>query len=212
VELSRRNYAIAAVARTESLLRELCDQIPGSLALAIDVTDADRVAGAVQQVAEHFGRLDAIIHSAGVAPVATVEQTTLQQWREVIDTNLSSAFYLARAAWPIFRKQNSGVIVNISSLAARDPFPGFGAYAAAKAGVNLLDLVLAREGAEIGVRVHTLALGAVETEMFRAIMTPEQFPPTKTLAPEEVAQTIAACVTGELRYTSGEVIYLHKTP
>jgi NAD(P)-dependent dehydrogenase (short-subunit alcohol dehydrogenase family) len=212
IELARRGYAIAALARSESRLRDLCGQIPGALSLPVDVTEFDRVVGAVEQAVDHFGRLDAIVHCAGVAPVASIEQTTPEQWREVIDTNLSSAFYLARVAWPIFRRQNSGVLVNISSLAARDPFAGFAAYAAAKAGLHLLDLVLAREGAQIGVRVHTLALGAVETEMFRAIMTPGEFPPTRTLTPEEVAQTIAGCVTGDLRYTSGEVIYLHKTP
>ena len=84
-------------------------------------------------------------------------------------------------------------------------------YASAKAGLHLLGLVLAREGQEIGVRVHTIAPGAVETEMFRAIMTAQQFPQEKTLTPQDVAQTIAACVTGELRYTSGEVLYLHKS-
>ena len=50
-----------------------------------------------------------------------------EQWREIVDTNLSAAFYLAREAWPIMRRQNEGVLVNISSAAARDPFPGFAA-------------------------------------------------------------------------------------
>ena len=102
-------------------------------------------------------------------------------------------------------------MVNVSSVAARDPFPGFAAYAAAKAGLNLFGLCAAREGEQIGVRVHTLAPGAVETGMFRQLLTPEQYPTEKTLSPADVARVIADCVRGNLKHTSGEVIYLHKT-
>jgi NAD(P)-dependent dehydrogenase (short-subunit alcohol dehydrogenase family) len=102
------------------------------------------------------------------------------------------------------------VIVNVSSLAARDPFPGFFAYGAAKAGLNLLGLSLARQGASIGVRVCTVAPGAVETPLFRSLMTPEQFPTENTLSPEDVARVIGQCATGDLRFTSGEVIWMHK--
>jgi NAD(P)-dependent dehydrogenase (short-subunit alcohol dehydrogenase family) len=104
------------------------------------------------------------------------------------------------------------VVVNVSSAAARDPFPGFAAYGAAKAALNLFGLSAAREGLKIGVRVHTIAPGAVETAMFRQIMTPEQYSADLTLKPEDVATIIAQCVAGELRYTSGEVIYVHKHP
>jgi NAD(P)-dependent dehydrogenase (short-subunit alcohol dehydrogenase family) len=103
------------------------------------------------------------------------------------------------------------VVVNVSSAAARDPFPGFAAYAAAKAGLHLFGLSAAREGEPIGVRVHTVAPGSVETEMFRGLMTKEQWPADKTLDPADVARIIGQCVTGELRYTSGEVIYVHRT-
>ena len=136
---------------------------------------------------------------------------TVEQWRAVIDTNLSAAFYATRAAWPAFERQGGGVVVNISSAAARDPFPGFAAYGAAKAGLNLFGLSAAREGERIGVRVHTIAPGATETGMFRQLMTAEQYPPEKTLDPADVARVVLQCVRGDLRYTSGEVIYLHKT-
>jgi NAD(P)-dependent dehydrogenase (short-subunit alcohol dehydrogenase family) len=103
------------------------------------------------------------------------------------------------------------VVVNVSSFASRDPFPGFAAYGAAKAGLNLFGLAAAREGERIGVRVHTVAPAAVETAMFRQILTEEQYPADKTLAPEDVAKVIAQCVTGALKYTSGEVIYVRKS-
>jgi NAD(P)-dependent dehydrogenase (short-subunit alcohol dehydrogenase family) len=210
-ELGRQGYRLALIARTESDLRETQRGAPGALLLSGDVTRHEFVRSAVASAVETFGRLDAVVHCAGIAPVLSVEQTSPQQWREVIDTNLSAAFDLARAAWPIFKKQGAGVIVNLSSMASRDPFPGFAAYGAAKAGVNLLGLALAREGQEYGIRVHTLVLGAVETAMFRALRTEEQFPRNLTLVPEEVARTIALCVRGDLRYTSGETIVLRKT-
>ncbi len=101
--------------------------------------------------------------------------------------------------------------MNISSEASRDPFPGFAAYGAAKAGVNLLGRSAAREGQEFGVRVHTIAPAAVETGMFRQILSHDQYPSEKTLSPEDVARVIVQCVRGDLAHTSGEVIYLHKT-
>jgi NAD(P)-dependent dehydrogenase (short-subunit alcohol dehydrogenase family) len=164
----------------------------------------------VAQTVEHFGRLDAVINCAGYAPMASVENVTDELWRDVMDINLSSAFYLCRAAWPIFKRQKSGAVVLISSVAARDPFPGFSAYGAVKAGINLLGLSLSREGAEFGVRVHVVAPGATETAMLRDLFSAEQIPADKTLVPQDVARVILSCMRGDMIHTSGEVIYLHK--
>ncbi len=181
-----------------------------ALVLTADVSDPAQAQRVVEDTVAAFGRLDGLVHCAGLAPVRSVEQMTIEEWNAVIATNLSAAFYLAKAAWPIFVRQRSGVIINLSSLSSRDPFPGFAAYGAAKAGINLLGLSLAREGEAHNIRVHTLAPGAVETAMFRQIATPEQYPTENTLAPEEVARVIVQCLSGDLAPTTGEVIYLHK--
>jgi len=112
---------------------------------------------------------------------------------------------------PTSSVKKSGVVVNISSEASRDPFAGFAAYGAAKAGLNLFGRSAAREGHPFNITVHTLAPSAVETAMFRQIATPEQYPADKTLTPADVARVILQCVRGDLRHTSGEVIYLHRT-
>jgi 3-oxoacyl-[acyl-carrier protein] reductase len=135
---------------------------------------------------------------------------TIEDFHRVIDVNLSATFYCCKAVWPIFKDDKGGVIVNISSAASRDPFTGFSAYGAAKAGVNLLGLALAREGEPHGIRVHTIAPAAVETSMFRALMSKEQYSEDKTLAPAEVARIVGLCVSGEIGATSGEVIHVHK--
>lgn len=213
IELARLGYALALVGRTESSLAETqraIKGVTGTILLPADIStpeSADRIVG---QTISRFGRIDAVINNAGTAPVRTVEQTTPQIWREVIDTNLSGAFFLCRAAWPTFRKQHSGVVVNISSLAAKDPFPGFAAYGAAKAGLNTLGISLAQEGRAIGVNVFTIAPGAVETAMLRSIVSTEALPTDQTLAPEDIARVVGECVSGQGGYRSGEVIWLSR--
>jgi NAD(P)-dependent dehydrogenase (short-subunit alcohol dehydrogenase family) len=101
-------------------------------------------------------------------------------------------------------------IVNVSSMAAVDPLPGFVAYAAAKAGLLGLTKALAREGDAHGIRSVAIILGGVETEMFRGLKGVEGVPAEALLRPEEVGRVIAECLTGPLAYSSGEAVYLRK--
>ena len=211
MELAAVGYRLTLVSRNEDELNETARLIDGGLVAAADVRVSDEIQQVVEGTLQHFGdRLDAVVHCAGVAPVQSIPDMSPEEWRDVIETNLSAAFYLCRSAWPVFERLGGGVVVNVSSFAARDPFPGFAAYGAAKAGLNLFGLSAAREGQPIGVRVHTIAPAAVETSMFRALLTEEQYPAGKALLPADVARVIAGCVRGELCYTSGEVIYLRK--
>jgi len=209
--LGEAGFKLALIARNEAELRATAQCCKDSLVLPVDVTNHDALQSAVARTHAHFGRVDAAIHVAGLAPVRSIEEMTIAEWNQVLEVNLTAAFVLAKTVWPIFKSQRGGVIVNVSSLAAKDPFPGFLAYGAAKAGVNTFDLALAREGSSHGIRVHTVAPGATETGMFRSIMSVNDYPPEKTLDPEEVARVIALCANGDLRYTSGEVIYVQKT-
>ena len=213
IDLHRRGYDFVLAARTQADLDET-DRLAGQAALAVpcDIANPEVIDRLVARAIERFGRVDAVVHCAGVAPMLGIEQVTPQNWREIVDVNLTAAIFLARAVWPIFKAQQSGVIVNVSSFSARDPFPGLGVYGAAKGGVNVLGLALAREGAPHGIRVHTVAPAAVETQMFRKLVSHERYPTEKTLAPEDVARVIGQCVAGDLRYASGEVIWLQKSP
>lgn len=210
IEFSARGFAVVLVSRTRSQLDETAAMLAGpSLVCAGDVTDSALCAGVIEQTISTFGRVDALVNNAGLAPVKPVQETDDRTWHAVIDTNLSAAFYLARSAWPALMK-SSGAVVNVGSEASRDPLPGFTAYAAAKAGLNALTLMLHREGREQGVRAYCVAPAATETAMFRQIATREQYPETNTLDPVAVARTIIACVDGDLQYASGEVIYVHR--
>jgi NAD(P)-dependent dehydrogenase (short-subunit alcohol dehydrogenase family) len=210
IELSRLGYTCLLVGRNPAMLNQTSSSCPNSSTFPADITHPDSAAQIVAAALQHFGRIDALINNAGYAPVVKIENITPAQWRQIIDTNLSAAVYLAHACWPTFRKQNAGAIINISSESSRDPFMGLGAYGAAKAGLNLLTKALAAEGADINVKAHAIAPAAVETEMFRQIVPQDQYPTEKTLSPEALANLVADCLQGNLRHTNGEVIYVHK--
>ena len=98
--------------------------------------------------------------------------------------------------------QGGGVIVNVSSLAAVDPFPGFSLYGASKAWMDLLTVALATEGSEKGIRVCSIRPGAVETPMLRSLFP--DFPTEQCVSPEAVAERIWGCVSDPQNYESGK--------
>jgi NAD(P)-dependent dehydrogenase (short-subunit alcohol dehydrogenase family) len=212
LRLGTRGYRLMLVGRREQLLRDTANAVPTpTVIVPADVTAAGAGEHIVAAALAHFGRVDLVVNNAGVAPSLTVEQTTDDRWRQVLDTNLSAAFALSRAVWATFRRQGGGAIVNVSSVAARDPWPGFAAYAAAKAGLVALGLSLAREGATIGVRAYTVAPGATETPMLRALLGPDQLAPADALDPAEVAAVIAACADDDGGgHASGDVIWIER--
>src|SRR5205814_174405 len=149
--------------RSAAELSSAATEAANSVAVPGDVTDPAHCQRLVEAAMERFGRLDALVNNAGTAPVLDVPATTPDHWRAIIETNLSAPFYASRAAWPLFARPRAGVIVNVSSVSARDPAPHLSAYAAAKGGLTSLGLSLAREGAPLGIRVHTIAPSSTET-------------------------------------------------
>jgi NAD(P)-dependent dehydrogenase (short-subunit alcohol dehydrogenase family) len=210
IELSSRGFRVVLVSRTRSQLDETSRLLSTEWhILEGDVTDPVFCEHVSRETINRFGQIDALVNNAGLAPALSIEATDDATWRAVLDTNVSSAFYLSRSCWAAL-KATRGAIVNLSSEAARDPFPGFVAYAPAKAAVNLLTVVLHREGKEHGIRAYAVAPSATETAMLRQLVTADQLPSEQTLAPGDVARTIAGCILGDLRHASGEVIYVHR--
>lgn len=211
-ELSRRGWAIVVVSRTEADLDALVASLgQAALSVTADITDGAALERVVQATTDRFGRLDAVVNNAGLAPMMPFDETDDATFRRVVDVNLTAAFTLSRLAWPHLKSAGGGTIVNLSSLSAIDPFPGLSAYAAAKAGLEGLTVALAKEGAEHGICCMAVSPGAVETEMFRALPGMAEVPAEALLLPEEVANVIADCITGPLHYASGETIRLRKS-
>ncbi len=108
IALSNLNYRLALVARSAEALAETARLLarPANEILPIpaDISDPAACAKAIDQTLHHFGQLDSLIHAAGIARAQSIAQTTLDQWHQAIDTNLSSAFYLAKYSWPHLKR------------------------------------------------------------------------------------------------------------
>jgi NAD(P)-dependent dehydrogenase (short-subunit alcohol dehydrogenase family) len=190
---------VIGVARSAEVLTRTAEVWPDRFVpLVVDMSDAGALVEQLTAVAERFGGIDVLVNNAGVAPAAGIGETTVGLFGETMAVNLVAPAAAIHALWPSLTTR-SGCIVNISSLAQLDPFPGFFAYAASKGGLHMLTVVAASEGAEHGVRAFTLAPGVVDTPLHRALM-PESIPPVDGLAsvlsPEDVAGVVTELVNG----------------
>lgn len=237
LKLSELRTAVALVGRNGESLRVVEEEIKraGGVAIVItaDVTKPEQVEKMVKKTLEAFGEVSALVNCAGYAPMIPTAEMSPAQWHEIIDANLTSAFLTTRAVWPVMRQQHleyvsdhrkehergedrhadlatGGVIVNISSVASRDPFPGLGAYACAKVGLNMLTSVTAKEGEAVGIRVVAIAPAGVETKMFRGLLNVEQVATEEILEPGDVADLVAEAIGGSLRHSSGETVFMHR--
>jgi 3-oxoacyl-[acyl-carrier protein] reductase len=132
-------------------------------AAAVDVTDEDGVAAALDAVVAREGGLDAVVNCAGISTIGYVTDLALEEWRKVVDVDLTGGFVVLKHAGQ--RVRDGGVIVTITSLNARQPGAGMAAYCASKAGLAMLVQVAALELGPRGVRVNAIAPGLVETPL-----------------------------------------------
>ena len=128
-----------------------------------DVRQYDEVERLVSGVTERHGGLDILINNAGVGLFRPVAETSLEDWHAVIDTNLTGVFYCCRAAIPHLRARGGGWIINISSLASKNPFVNGAAYCASKSALNHFSEVLMQEVRYDGIRVSYVMPGSVST-------------------------------------------------
>ena len=134
------------------------------LPLALDVTDAAAAEAAVAQGLAAFGRIDVVVNNAGYANLVAVEDITLADFREQIDTNLLGVVNVTKAALPVLRRQGGGHIIQVSSIGGRLATPGLSAYQAAKWAVGGFSEVLAKEVAPLGIKVTILEPGGMQTD------------------------------------------------
>jgi 3-oxoacyl-[acyl-carrier protein] reductase len=129
-----------------------------------DVTQPAQVAAFFQAVDGEFGGLDILVNNAGEGVFRKVGEMTLEEWHRNIDLNLNGAFYCSREALARFPKRDGGFIVNISSLAAKNPFSGGAAYNASKFGLNGFTEAMMLDHRHDNVRVSSIMPGSVDTE------------------------------------------------
>jgi NAD(P)-dependent dehydrogenase (short-subunit alcohol dehydrogenase family) len=208
----RANYGVVAVARGAADLEAAADRIiAGGGECQTVATNIGTPAGARQAIEAaltHFGRIDVLVNNAGAAPLAPIEQMTDEDFTRAVAANVGGVFHTTRAVWPHLRTQEGGTVVNISSMASADPFPGFAVYGACKAWVNLFTKATADEGRRYGIRVFAVAPGAVETQTLRANFP--KLPKQQTLDPDDVAGLIETVCDDRLNYVSGQTIFIRK--
>jgi NAD(P)-dependent dehydrogenase (short-subunit alcohol dehydrogenase family) len=152
--------------------------------MAADVSNAGDVSKFFQFVKEELGGLDILVNNAGVGVFKKVSEFTIEDWRQVLDTNLSGLFYCSREALSMFKARGGGFVINISSLAGKNPFASGAAYNASKFGVNGFSEAMMLDHRHDNVRVSYVMPGSVSTD-FGASGSADW-----KIAPEDIAQIV----------------------
>ncbi|MFM8471805.1 MAG: SDR family oxidoreductase, partial [Limisphaerales bacterium] len=198
-------------ADAEQLAAELNALRPTSaLVLAADVADAEAVRAMMQAVQQQFGGLDYLLNNAAILRDRTIAKMSLDEWQAVLDVNLTGVFHCCKFGLEVMR--DDGAIVSMGSIAAIQGFFGQANYAAAKAGVQAMMRVLAREAARRGIRANAIAPGVVDTAMAATI--PESvraemlknIPLARLGTTEEIAHVALFLCSPLASYVSGQTI------
>ncbi|TDL76352.1 beta-ketoacyl-ACP reductase [Palleronia sediminis] len=176
------------------------------------VADYDACKDGLARVEADLGPVEILVNNAGITRDAAFHKMTPDQWREVIDTNLSGVFNMTHPLWPGLRERGFGRIVTISSINGQKGQAGQANYAAAKAGDLGFTKALAQEGARKGITVNAICPGYIATEMVMAV--PEkvreqivaQIPVGRLGEPDEIARCVVFLVSDEAGFITGSTI------
>jgi NAD(P)-dependent dehydrogenase (short-subunit alcohol dehydrogenase family) len=206
--LGEEGFRLALVGRDADKLQSTADSVPEALLIAADLSEADAALMVVDKTVDRWGRVDVLVNNAGVAPLVPIDETTDTLIDETFAINAFAPIRLVASVWPVLRRQESGCVVNVSSMAVADPFPGFSVYAASKGAVDALTRSVINEGRVYGIRAFSVAPGAVETPLLRASFSAQAIPPTATLDPRDVARVVLDCIQGRREADLGQTILL----
>src|SRR5437764_9003957 len=155
------------------------------------------------KVEQTFGRIDILVNNAGVGGFAApLHEMTPEAWEKVLNTNLRGVFYCIRSFAPLMIRRGGGHIVNISSLAGKNPLPNGAAYAASKWGLNGLSYSVAEELRTHSIRVSVVCPGSVDTELSPHIGKDS----SRMLRPDAVAHVVAMLVTQAAQAFASEIL------
>lgn len=221
---SREGARVALAGRRRAPLEAVAQEIKAAggeaLVLECDVTRRESVEAALARCVERFSRLNVIVNNAGAVVVADVENTSDEEWDQIIAANLTGTFYVSRAALPVLRKAGGGTIVNIGSVLGVVARKQRAAYCAAKAGVTGLTKAMALDHAHEGIRVNCVCPSIVETELgmasIAALPNPEEarkkraaeIPLGRMGKPEDVAQMAVYLASDESAWVTGAAMIL----
>lgn len=164
--LAEQGATVVAAARATDLLEQLASESQGRIVpMAVDLADVESIRSLFAQVRAQLGRLDILINNAGIGLYGTVKDFPVEEFDRVMAVNLRGAFVCCQEAMRIMADQQSGYVMNISSVVGIKGYPNQGAYTASKHGLMGLTKTLAVEAQEYGVRVSAILPGGVDTDM-----------------------------------------------
>ena len=205
--LGRAGYRVGVCARTrgpvDALVAELRAEGIAAAGRAADVGRAEPVEALVQAVATELGPVDTLINNAGIAIIRPLIELSVEEWDATMATNLRSLYLVTRAVLPGMLERKSGIVVNVASLAGKNPLVGGTAYAASKHAVLGFSKSLMLEVRKDGVRVLAICPGSVNTALIRNIRSPSR--EGEMLEPDDVAQAILDAVRMPARATVSEI-------
>jgi 3-oxoacyl-[acyl-carrier protein] reductase len=214
---AKEGAQVVLVSRTGSKLKKVADEITKSGGRAIymvaDVTKVLDMKNVAENVSKNYGRIDILIHNAGIYPVANIKDITIQDWNHILNTNLTSTFIAVKTCLPYMQQQKYGRVVFTSSISGpRVGWPGGSHYTASKAGMNGFMKTVAIELAKDNITVNAVELGNVLSEGLEE-MTEEHrekiasgIPMGRLGTPEEIAYTHLFLASDEASYITGQSI------
>lgn len=197
----------------EQAARELSQEGSSSaIPLAADLAQPEAAAELVRRFVAETGRIDGLVNNAGGGEAAAFRALSIEGWRRTFAINVEAAMAASQVAYQRMRKQKSGSIVNIASLAAHGPGKWMGAdYAASKAALVSMTKSLALEAARFGIRCNAVSPGLVETDMTAALPQENRqalgIPLGRLAAPGEIASVVAFLLSSEASYLTGQVLH-----
>jgi 3-oxoacyl-[acyl-carrier protein] reductase len=182
-------------------------------ALRADVSDETQVGELIEGALDRFGRIDGLVNNAGVMPESPVVDMTFDEWKKVLDVDLTGAFLCSRAVLPGMLARGSGSIVMMASRLGQIGFAGVAHYASAKAGLIAFAKSLAKEVGPSGVRVNTVAPGVTITDMTTDVVQGEvgerrlaELPAGRFATAEEVAASVVFLLTDAAALYHGQTL------
>jgi NAD(P)-dependent dehydrogenase (short-subunit alcohol dehydrogenase family) len=160
---------VAVADRDEDRAKAVAGELDGAIALGVDVSSEDEVGRCTEAAAQHFGAIDCLFNAAGHAEFGPIEEWSFERWQRMMTVHVGGTFLFCRQVVPVMRKQGSGAIVNVASVAALKAQAGNAPYGAAKGAILAFSRQLARDVAP-DIRVNTIAPGRTRTGMTEPLM------------------------------------------